>query len=509
MAAGAVLAAGLIRQAMVEFWGATFVPFIFYFGAVTFAAWYGRLGAGVAAVFLSVAATAWSLVEADTGMLSSPPIALSLFVFTTAGVGITVALESMHRARDRAAEAEAAMKTARDEALSANRTKDAFLAMLSHELRTPLNPALILATEAAADPALPEPVRTRFDTIARQITLEARLIDDLLDLNRLTLGTLTIEPEPIDLHAVVRDAADTVLGDVTAKKMRLFLSLEAAPSDVQGDPVRLRQVFWNLLKNAVKFSPPQSAIRIESARRAEHIEVRIHDTGIGIKATDLGRVFEPFMQGEEVTERSHEYGGMGLGLAICKAILDRHGGSIRVESAGPGQGSSFTISLPAMPVPAIAKERVTPSPARPATAHPVGCRVLLVEDHGATRQAVAKLLERRGCVVVQAGSFAEAVERGAEGLFDLVISDLGLPDRDGSGLLAELRRRQPELRGIAVSGYGMEGDRERSRAGGFAFHLVKPVGIAALEDAIGRAVAQPESAGLEGQKNSPRPKAAG
>ena len=462
---------------------------------MTAAAWQGRLGPGLTAVVLSTLATIWSLAQTDPALLHTAPIILSLAIYFFAATGITFALASMHRARDRAAAAEAEMKTARDEALAANQAKDDFLAMLSHELRTPLNPALLMATESAADPALAGATRERFEIIARQIRLEAQLIDDLLDLNRLALGKLQVDRRAMELHAMIRDAADIIREEVAAKQLRLEFALHASRSVVNGDPVRLRQVFWNLLRNAVKFSAPGQPILIASADRGGEIEVRVVDAGIGMNAADLTRVFEPFVQGAQVTGRTHEYGGMGLGLAICQAVIGQHGGTIRAESPGPGQGSSLVVTLPAIGVPAPATAGNNHSEEIASKGLPAGCRILLVEDHESSRQALTRTLERRGAQVTTASSFTEALARANEGAFDLVISDLGLPDRDGSALLGELRKHHPGLRGIALSGYGMEADLSRTRNGGFTTHLIKPVSISTLEEAIERALSAPSPAG--------------
>lgn len=387
-------------------------------------------------------------------------------------------------------QAEQMLEATRDKALAASRAKDDFIALLSHELRTPLSPVLLIATEAARDPALPAQARADFELIAQNVALEARLIDDLLDMSRITRGKVMLERETLDLNAVVRDAVRGVEEEAAGKPLSVSLSLDTAPAPVLGDPVRLRQVFWNVLKNAVKFTPPGGRIELTSTHRADgqEVEVAIRDTGIGMTPAELLRVFEPFAQGEHAREGTSTYGGLGLGLTIVRTLVERHGGSVSAQSPGPSQGTVVFVRLPLLstaelPLPAAA----VPAPELPA-AEPgqPALRVLLVEDHPATRQAMALMLQRRGLRVTAAGSLAEARRCVAGERFDVLVSDLGLPDGDGCALLAELRAGGLDLPGVAITGYGMEADFARSRAAGFGEHITKPVTIQALERALAR-----------------------
>lgn len=404
-------------------------------------------------------------------------------------------------------QAEIELKRARDEALAASQAKDEFLAALSHELRTPLNPVLLLASSAAGNLELPPAIRADFNLIHKNIALEARLIDDLLDLTRITHGKLKLEQQGCDLHSVLRDALAHVQPEMTEKELKLTTGFAAKPSLVLGDSVRLQQVFWNILKNAVKFTPEGGRMAVETsvAPGADSVLVRITDSGIGMTPAEIDRIFMAFTQGDHAgaSKTSHRFGGLGLGLAITKMLVEMHGGKVSAASAGRDQGSSFTIELPlyrgAKDAPPPTKKDSAPpvAPARPSAAAngTDRVRVLLVEDHAATRLTLTQLLRHRRYDVTSAASASEALRHAQAQEFDLVISDVGLPDRNGYELMGDLRQIDPQLGGIALSGYGMEEDIARSQAAGFAVHLVKPVTMARLEEAIVRLL--PTSAGTE------------
>lgn len=240
---------------------------------------------------------------------------------------------------------------ARDRAVAASRAKDDFLARLSHELRTPLNPVLLMSSDAANNPELPAEVRADFEMIAKNVELEARLIDDLLDLTRITRGKLSFEMRPVDVHTLLHEAMAMVRADLVEKKLALTLKLEAARPTVQGDDVRLKQIFWNVFKNAVKFTAPGGAITVETGNVPEngHIAIRVVDTGIGMTPVELGRVFEAFSQGDHAAQGSHQFGGLGLGLAISRVLVERHAGTIKATSEGRNRGTTFLIELPLLP----------------------------------------------------------------------------------------------------------------------------------------------------------------
>ena len=377
-------------------------------------------------------------------------------------------------------------KAMRQIAETANRAKDDFLAALSHELRTPLNPVLLIASESARDYELSPSVRTNFETIRKNIELEARLIDDLLDLTRITCGKLALEMHTLDARLILQDAIANIRPELDEKQLQIFVNLKTDRHEIRGDAVRVQQIFWNVLKNAVKFTPPGGKITVETFTPANNglLNVNITDTGIGMTPAELERVFGAFSQGDHASGSSHRFGGLGLGLTISRHLVELHSGRIHAASEGRNKGSTFTIELP------LAKdenetisslEKFADSPAQKSRAG--GARVLLVEDHEPTRNALANLLARRRYKVLSAGSVAAAREIAGKEKIDFVISDIGLPDGSGNDLMAELRERFG-LKGIALTGYGMEADIQRSLAAGFVAHLTKPVHVQALEKVL-------------------------
>jgi signal transduction histidine kinase len=375
---------------------------------------------------------------------------------------------------------------ARDQAERANSAKDEFLAALSHELRTPLNPVLLLATEAAANPLLSGGVRADFDQIARHVMLEARLIDDLLDLTRITRGKLSLSLLPMDGHEALRQALGTTQAEIDEKQLVVTYRPRAVRSTISADAVRLQQVLWNVLKNAAKFTPPRGSIEVSTENRDGRFVIHVTDTGVGMEPAELARVFEAFVQGNHARNDSgHRFGGLGLGLAISRMLMELHAAEITATSAGPGKGSTFTLSFPLVEARNGGTESAAPVERVPALPGEDGrrLRLLLVEDHVATRQSLMRLLQRRGYEVESAGSLAQARDLAARKAFDLVLSDIGLPDGSGYDLMAGLRD-QAGLRGIALSGYGMDTDIALSREAGFVAHLTKPVSVQALDEAL-------------------------
>lgn len=379
------------------------------------------------------------------------------------------------------------LKLARDEAQKADHAKDVFLATLSHELRTPLSPVLLLAGEAAQNPDLPPGVRTAFDTIRKNVEFEARLIDDMLDLTRITHGKFVLDMAPVKIHTVLQDSVSHVRGDVEQKNIGLALKLEAKSELVMGDAVRLRQIFWNVLKNAAKFTPDNGKIFIETEDSNSRLIIRIKDTGIGLDPDETAHIFNAFSQGEVGTVS----GGLGLGLTISRKLIEAHSGSISASSPGKGRGSTFTIELPLLQKakPVSGTPRAAPGAATVSTARKLSqsISVLLVEDHEPTSAVLTQLLLRRNYKVKTAASLAEARLFAGKEDFQLLISDIGLPDGSGFDLMKELRKRN--VKGIALTGYGMEHDIERSRDAGFTAHLTKPVRIQSLDDVLATALA--------------------
>jgi len=384
------------------------------------------------------------------------------------------ALEREAEERERRIRAESAQA----EAEEANAAKDRFLAMLSHELRTPLSPivhAVTLLEEIECPPAISEHIAT----IRRNVRLEARLIDDLLDLARIRNGKLRLELHPVDVHEALRQAMKICQPEFAARRIRIVERLEAPDPHVRGDFARLQQVFWNLLTNAAKFSPEDSTIEVctFATELDSRITVEVSDQGIGILSEKLDRIFDAFEQGARPSQA-----GLGLGLAICKALVEMHSGAIGAHSDGPNRGAKFIVRLPGA-VPSgqpngESKHEIFP---------PEGLRLLVVEDHPDTLGTLTRLLTRRGYIVRTAACIAESLEVAREYEFDLLISDIGLPDGRGTELLEQLIAlygRRPLA--IAMSGFGMEDDVERSQQAGFSEHLTKPVEFSALQQAIAR-----------------------
>jgi signal transduction histidine kinase/CheY-like chemotaxis protein len=375
--------------------------------------------------------------------------------------------------------------TLRHELINANAAKDQFLALLSHELRNPLSPVIAMVGELeASSPSSPK-LREALEVIRRNVELEARLIDDLLDVTRISKGKLQLSFEIVDVHEILRRAYEICREDMAKKSIEAKFELNAQSVHVEGDPARLQQVFWNLVKNSLKFTPANGRITMTTSNPLpDEIEVRITDTGIGIEEEKIGKIFNAFEQGQiSITRR---FGGLGLGLAISKAMVDAHHGKIRVESPGKDKGSTFIVELKTVAAPVRADNGADGArPAVPEKKKPVSRRhrLLVVDDHVDTCTGMRMMLERRGYDITVAHSAGQAVEKTQEAEFDLLISDIGLPDRSGYELMSELRQSKG-LIGIALSGFGMETDVTKARDAGFSEHLTKPINFDRLDQAI-------------------------
>jgi signal transduction histidine kinase len=376
--------------------------------------------------------------------------------------------------------AHAEARHARDEAERANCAKDDFLAILSHELRTPLTPVLMCATALEQEESIEPELRAQLTMIRRNVQLEARLIDDLLDLTKIARGTLQLVGSgSIDVHSLLTHTREIVENDASQKSVQLDFELMASEHHVRGDATRLHQVFWNLVKNAIKFSMVGGRITVRTFNPLPgEFVLTVEDTGAGIARQTLPVIFRAFEQGESREARAG--GGLGLGLAISKAIIEAHGGTIRAESAGPGLGAMFTIELAAvLPFPSAAVAEPEP---RFRTAPP-RLRLLVIEDHEPTMMVLVRLLRHYGHDVFTAENVERALAVAAAHSFDLVISDLGLPDGNGIDLMRQLAKEYG-LRGIALSGYGMPEDRAKTKQAGFLAHLVKPINFDQLQSAL-------------------------
>jgi signal transduction histidine kinase/CheY-like chemotaxis protein len=478
----AVVLNGIAIAVTLLFWEPVFSrnPFALFYAAVMVSAWCGGIGPGLLASAISLLAIDYFLMPSFFSVLTSFRGAVQGSTF----VGIAALLSWLNASRDRAM---VAMEKARIEAEAANDAKDQFLAVLSHELRTPLTPVLALAAALEADPSLSDETREDATMIRRNIELEARLIDDLLDITRIRKGKLELTRETVDVATLVEHVARICHPDAAAKDIRVRMLLPRVRRSVHADPARLQQILWNLLKNAIKFTPQQGHITIACSDGEDgQVQVDVIDSGIGIEPDVLPRIFNAFEQGGSTITRT--FGGVGLGLAISKALADAHGGALSAASEGPGHGACFTLTLTALP----AEASIAPASG---TGHPAmrSLRILLVEDHADTMRVMKRLLTNIGHTLKTASSVEAALELADAHRFDLVVSDIGLPDGTGLELMQQLRARH-QLRGIAMSGYGMEEDIRRSLAAGFERHLTKPVNVDLLEASLAEMASRAKSA---------------
>jgi PAS domain S-box-containing protein len=364
-------------------------------------------------------------------------------------------------------------------AQKASKAKDDFLAALSHELRTPLTPALAAATylEDNAE-KIPQEFVEDVQLIKRNVKLQARLIDDLLDLTRITRGKLRLDLESCDAHNIIHNAIEIARSAIAAKKLHLSNQLDAKEHHILADCIRLQQVFWNLINNAVKFTPPSGQIAIRTFNDdAGRFHFEITDNGIGIERERLASLFTPFEQADASVTR--QFGGLGLGLAISKHLVDLHRGTIEAESRGRSFGATFRIILDTAPEPAATTDvnrRASKHPSKP-------LRVLLVEDHRDTRHVLARLLIHFGHEVVTAENIRRALQILGTGEIDVLLCDIGLPDGSGYEVVAQARRKRP-IKAVAITGFGTEEDVRRSKEAGFDFHLVKPVDLHDLQTVL-------------------------
>jgi hypothetical protein len=385
----------------------------------------------------------------------------------------------------------ASERSARSEAERASRMKDEFLATLSHELRTPLNAILgwsqILTGQDRSDADLTDGLAA----IERNARSQTQIIEDLLDMSRIISGKVRFDIQRVDLAFVVRAAADTLKPAADAKGVRLAVALDPQAGSVNGDPNRLQQVFWNLLNNAVKFTPRGGGVQVRLERNNSHLELSVSDTGEGIKPEFLPYVFDRFRQSDPSTTRRH--GGLGLGLAIVKQLVELHGGQVGAKSLGEGQGATFTVSLPqtvAPPEPVLSEEpghapRAGGIPAaREVGADIAGIKVLVVDDEPDARALVKRLLEDCNAVVILATCAQEAVQRVQTERPDVIASDIGMPIEDGYSLIRRVRALGPEQGGntpaLALTAYARAEDRVKAVMAGFQQHVSKPVEPAEL-----------------------------
>ena len=366
---------------------------------------------------------------------------------------------------------------------TANRTKDHFLAMLSHELRTPLTPVISSLESLETETAQTADTRAALNMIRRNIELETQLIDDLLDFTRVARDKMQLRFAPVDTHLAVSNVVEMCRAEAESKRLQVHLNFRADTRHVAADAAKFQQIVWNLLKNAIKFTPEDGEIAISSSNPTPDIlTISVRDTGIGMEPEVTRRIFDPFEQGNRSFE--HRFGGLGLGLAISKSLAQAHGGTLTVQSDGRDRGSTFTLSMPTL----APGEAATAPPKANSEALPQGLKILLVDDHPDTCAALEKLLVRRGHLVAAAHNVRAAMEAAVRNKFDLLISDIALADGSGMDLMLQLRAIS-NIPGIAISGFGNDGDIQRSLQAGFSEHLIKPIRLHDLEAAIERAIA--------------------
>ncbi len=449
----------------------------------------------------------WSIWAAPKIVDPSPATSLATLVLL-GGILVSWLLFGLSyvqiRARHQSEQNAQELRRTKEQAEAANRSKDQFLAVLSHELRNPLAPMLSMVNALQNQPLDIQETREALSVISRNVELEARLIDDLLDITRISKGKMPLDLEPVDGHTVMRHAIEIAQSEINAKELRLIIDLTAQEHFVSADPVRLQQVFWNLLKNAVKFTPENGTITVRTRNKAcekpaaepigsvghhTSLVLSITDTGIGIEPQTLPRIFDAFEQLDRTITR--RFGGLGLGMAISKALIDAHHGTIAVTSEGKNHGATVTITMPTIsattPRPALHQVGIAPMQAANPTESSNGAlRILLVDDQPDALRGMSLLLEKYGFAVSSAANVAQAINLANQNPFDLLISDIGLPDVSGFELIRMLRAhpRHAHIHAIALTGLGMEQDLVNTHKAGFDQHLTKPVDINRLLAAI-------------------------
>ena len=372
-----------------------------------------------------------------------------------------------------------------EQAQAANRAKDEFLAVLSHELRTPLNPILGW-TQLLQNRQLNEAQTEKaLAIIERNANLQVQLIDDLLDVSRIIQGRLKLQNSPINLKTVIANALETVQLAAQAKSIQIQTHL-APVGLVQGDPTRLQQIIWNLLSNAIKFTPASGCVEVRLAAIGTDVQIQISDTGQGIASQFLPYVFDYFRQADSATTRS--FGGLGLGLAIVRQLVELHGGSVTADSPGIGKGATFTVTLPML---ASQGETSAREPAATAQPNLAGVRVLVVDDEADTRDLLVFVLEPVGMVVKTAASAAEALKLIELFRPQLLISDIGMPGMDGYELIRAIRAlplQQSGIPALSLSAFSSDSDRQRSLEAGFNEHLTKPTDLERLVSIIAQII---------------------
>lgn len=371
--------------------------------------------------------------------------------------------------------------------LRVSESKDRMIAVVSHELRAPLAPALALTSKMMHAPAVQAELRESLRIIERNLMAEARLIDDLLDVTGLAHGKLRLALRSVELNGVIEECIDDMRGTIDAKQLVVQLEPEATCHTVHADRLRMRQVLWNLLSNAVKYTRPSGVVKVRTSNAEGELQIEVSDTGMGFPPGDGPRLFDAF---EQLEHQRRPGSGLGLGLAICKGLVELHGGTISASSDGPGTGAHFRITLPISQAQLAESEREHPRQQAVRRSDIVRRhRLLLIEDHADTLEVMAQLLEEQGYAVVTAASCHQALAHDLSEV-DAIVSDLGLPDGSALELLPRLRESR-HVPALALSGYGLPSDIEASRLAGFERHLTKPVDARKLLEALSEVLTAP------------------
>jgi signal transduction histidine kinase/ActR/RegA family two-component response regulator len=456
-------------------------PLLVFSLSVVVASWYGGLGPGLLATVLSLLLGDYFFIAVS----AAERIEEAIFL----GIGISISILSQARLSLEAKRQQllASEQDARRAAEDANRLKDEFLSTVSHELRTPLTAINGWAQMLRAGRLDAEQSARALETIVRGAKSQNQLIDDLLDVSRIISGKMRMNVVPIKLCSVIEAAVETVRPAAEAKGIRLSTQLDPAADAMSGDPERLQQVVWNLVSNAVKFAPNGGRVEVRLKRADSYVEIVVADDGQGIKPEFLPYVFEHFRQEDAGTNRHR--GGLGLGLAIVRHIVELHGGTVRAESEGLGKGATFTVALPNTQARAVSPEELRAGEPewRLAGANLPsieGARALVVDDDADARELIAMTLKDGGVDVRTVASSPEALAAFDEWRPDILIADIGMPGEDGYTLMKKLRARESDrgdhIPAIALTAYARREDRMRALSAGYEYHIPKPVDPAEL-----------------------------
>jgi signal transduction histidine kinase/CheY-like chemotaxis protein len=412
--------------------------------------------------------------------------AFGAITFVSAESGREYSEADLSFARELAARASLAVENARSyaQANEASRLKDEFLAALSHELRTPLNAVLGYARMLRLGTVTPEKTKPALEVVERNATALKQIIEDVMDVSRIITGRLRLNVEPVDLPGILQESTATVMPAADAKGVRVQTVIDPIATPVSGDPDRLQQIVWNLMSNAIKFTPRGGKVQLRLSRVDSHVEITVSDTGRGIAPDFLPFVFERFRQGDATFAREH--GGLGLGLAIAKQLIELHGGTITASSTGVGEGATFTVKLPLMivhSVPAESQRRDQPRsdrqvPALDDVPRLDGIHVLAVDDEQDSLNLLRSALESAGATVTTSASAQAALDALRKTRADVMVADIGMPDMDGLQLIRTIRQMDEPTRSMpaaALTAYARSQDRITSLASGYQMHLVKPI----------------------------------